>query len=75
MQHLHCLLVWFEQFAGELTEDGQVGEVRWCRCFWGLAKLLEHKLYAIPKQINAQTQSLGERKKKRIKVMRNKNLR
>lgn len=27
----HCFLVWSEQFAGELAEDGQVGEVQWCR--------------------------------------------
>lgn len=48
MQHLHCFLVWFEQFAGELTEDGQVGEVRRCRGVWGLTELLEHKLDAVP---------------------------
>lgn len=51
-QHLHCFLVWFEQLAGELAEDSQVGEVRWCRCFWGLTKLLEHILYAVPAHIN-----------------------
>lgn len=73
MQHLHCLLVWFEQFAGELTEDGQEGEVWRCRCFWRLAKLLEHKLYAVPKEIEAQTKILGTKTcKKWIQVMKNK---
>lgn len=52
MQHLHCFLVWFEEFAGELTEDGQVGEVRWRRSVWGLTELLEHKLDAVPARIN-----------------------
>lgn len=50
MQHLHRFLVRFEEFAGELAEDGQIGEVRWRRCVWGLTKLLEHKLYAVPAQ-------------------------
>lgn len=48
LQHVHCSLVWFEQFAGELAEDGQVGEIRWRRCFWGLTELLEYKLNAVP---------------------------
>lgn len=52
MQRLHCFLVRFEQFAGELTEDGQVGEVRRRRSVWGLTKLLEHKLYAVPAHVD-----------------------
>lgn len=60
LQHSHCLLVWFEQFARELAEYGQVGEVLWCGCFWGLAELLEHKFYAIPAHSN--TQCLGTEK-------------
>lgn len=56
-QHSHCLLVWFEQLAGELTEDGQVGEVWWRRCFRSLVELLKHKLYAVPERINKQTQT------------------
>lgn len=72
-QHLHCFLVWFEQFAGELTEDGQVGEVRWRGCFWGLTKPLEHKLYAVPARMNPQTtRTLGTKTcKKRMRVTRN----
>lgn len=59
VRHIHCFLVWFEQFTGELAEDGQVGEVRWRRCFWGLTELLEYKLNAVPADIN--TQSLGHK--------------
>lgn len=47
-QHSHCLLVRFEQLAGELAEDGQVGEIRRRSHLWSLTELLEHKLYAIP---------------------------
>lgn len=56
-QHSHCLLVWFEQLAGELAEDGQVGEVRWRRSFRSLVELLKHKLDAVPARINKQTQT------------------
>lgn len=46
--HLHCLLVWSQQSAGELTEDGQVGNIWWCSCFWTRAETLEDKLYSSP---------------------------
>lgn len=47
-QHLHSPLVWFEQLAGEFTEDGQVWQVWRCRCLRGLTKLLEHEIYPVP---------------------------
>lgn len=47
-RHLHGFLVWFEELAGELAEDGQVGQVRRCRCLRRLTKLLEHKFYTVP---------------------------
>lgn len=75
MQRLHCFLVWFEQFAGELTEDGQVGEVRRRRSVWGLTKLLEHKLYAVPAHVDRRVLETKKKTKKsthnQIQVMRN----
>lgn len=44
--HLHRLLVCFEQFTGEFTEDGQIGEIRRCSCVRSLTGLLERKLDA-----------------------------
>ena len=55
LRHLHCLLVWFKQLAGELAEDGQVGEVRRRSRVWSLTEFLEHKLYAVPKRIKRRT--------------------
>lgn len=61
MRHLHRLLVRLEQFAGELAEDGQVGEVRRRGRFWGLTELLEHKLDAIPARVNTQTHTWAQK--------------
>lgn len=58
LQHLHRLLVWFEQFAGELAQDGEVRQVRRSGRVRGLAELLENKLDAVPKEINTK-QSTG----------------
>lgn len=49
-RHLHCLLVWLQKLAGELAQDGEVGDVRRGLSLWLLNGALEYKLDAIPVQ-------------------------
>lgn len=51
-ERLHRPLVWFEQLAGELAEDAQVGQIRRHGRFRRLAEVLEHKVRAVPAHVD-----------------------
>lgn len=69
--HLHRPLVRFEQLAGELAEDAQVGQIRRHGRFRRLAEVLEDKVRAVPAHIdNTHTHKFALNSSNKVVSMR-----